>query len=90
MAGQVLVELVLEGQDTVTISGVGAEAADVKAWGVRQVDGEGLGQVGGCSETITFPVLMRPTLGQPCRIPTRGNPEFLSHLERKTRSWTQA
>ena len=37
MAGQVLVELVLEGQDTVTIGGVGAEAADVKAWGVRQV-----------------------------------------------------
>lgn len=44
VAGQILVELVLEGPDTVTIGGVGAEAGDVKAWGVRQVDGEGLGQ----------------------------------------------
>ena len=44
VAGQVLVKLVLEGPEAVTIGGVGAEASDVKAWGVRQVDGEGLGQ----------------------------------------------
>lgn len=44
VAGQILVELVLEGPDTVTIGGVGAEAGDVKAWGMRQVDGEGLRQ----------------------------------------------
>ena len=44
VAGQVLVEVVLEGLDTVTIGGIGAEADDVKAWGVRQVDGEGLRQ----------------------------------------------
>lgn len=43
-AGQILVELVLEGLETVTIGGAGAEAGDVQAWGVRQVDDEGLRQ----------------------------------------------
>lgn len=44
MTGQVLVKLVLQGLEAVTIGGAGAEARDVKAWGVWQVDGEGLGQ----------------------------------------------
>lgn len=44
VTGQVLVELILQGLEAVTIGGAGAEARDVKAWGVRQVDGEGLGQ----------------------------------------------
>lgn len=44
VTGQVLVELILEDLETVTIGGAGAEARDVKAWGMRQVDGEGLGQ----------------------------------------------
>lgn len=43
-AGQILVELVLEGLEAVTIGGAGAEAGDVQAWGVRQVDDEGLRQ----------------------------------------------
>lgn len=44
VAGQVLEELVLEGLQAVSIGGAGAEAGDVKTWGVWQVDGEGLWQ----------------------------------------------
>lgn len=42
--GQVLVELILEGLEAVTVGGARAEARDVKAWGMWQVDGEGLWQ----------------------------------------------
>lgn len=42
--GQVLVELLLEGLETVPIGGAGAEAGDVQTWSMGQVDGEGLGQ----------------------------------------------
>lgn len=44
VTGQVLVKFILEGLEAVTIGGAGAEAGDVKAWGVWQVDDEGLGQ----------------------------------------------
>lgn len=44
VTGQVLVKFILEGLEAVTIGGAGAEARDVKAWGVWQVDDEGLGQ----------------------------------------------
>lgn len=44
VAGQVLVEFVLEGLEAVTIGGAGAEAGDVQAWSMGQMDGEGLGQ----------------------------------------------
>lgn len=37
-------ELILEGLQAVVIGGTGVEAGAVKAWGVRQVDGEGLWQ----------------------------------------------
>lgn len=43
-AGQVLVELLLEGLQAVPVGGAGAEAGDVRAWGVWQVDGKGLWQ----------------------------------------------
>lgn len=44
VAGQVLVELLLEGLQAVAVGGAGTEAGDVRAWGVWQVDGEGLWQ----------------------------------------------
>lgn len=44
VAGQVLVELILEGLQAVTVGGAGTEAGDVGARGVWQMDGEGLWQ----------------------------------------------
>lgn len=44
VAGQVLVELFLEGLEAVAVGGAGAETGQVKAWRVGQVDGEGLRQ----------------------------------------------
>lgn len=44
VAGQVLVELLLEGLQAVPVGRAGAEAGDVKAWGVWQVYGKGLWQ----------------------------------------------
>lgn len=35
-------ELLLEGLETVAVSGAGAEAGDVQTWGVGQVDRESL------------------------------------------------
>jgi hypothetical protein len=44
MAGQVLVELLLESLEAVSVGRTGTETGEVEAWSVGQVDGEGFRQ----------------------------------------------
>lgn len=44
LPGQILVELILQGVQTVAIAGAGAKLGDVEAWSVWHVDHEGVGE----------------------------------------------
>lgn len=81
-AGQVLVELICEGLQAVTIGGAGAEAEGVQARCVWQVDGEGLWQ----HQELIF---LRGLGGQARSLPGLGNGEQVYPVASKSQSQSQ-